>query len=376
MSSRPIEIAREEQAASGVPAPPTLDLGRGWMPDMVVGRVARLLHLPYLAVSLVVGIVLMLPLGQFAPAEADWLLVDSGHWGVGVLRTETDVLFWVLLIGLVTYDLVAMRWMRARSARTLEEVRDVVPGLDDGGRGTFALSRDWRPAVLASLLYVGFMLEEDIRGGHVVAAEGIPIFVVDTVLYAGRIAVLVSFVWTYAASLYGLWRLCRRPLRLVPHLDDAYLGTRPLGRLSLSFAMAFFAGVAIIGLWLAAGGTSRIGTIAFVSTTIAGLVFFFLPLYSVHQQMVVAKHVESARSTARLRRIFRDTKDESGSAPREIDLADLHAAIGWGFVDARVRGIRTWPFDTTIVVRLAMTFALPMLLAVLTKFTVEMVLGV
>jgi len=51
-------------------------------------------------------------------------------------------------------------------------------------------------------------------------------------------------------------------------------------------------------------------------------------------------------------------------------LTDAHAALGWGYVNARIVAIRTWPFSTVIIARLATTFALPMILAVLTRVTV------
>ncbi len=222
---------------------------------------------------------------------------------------------------------------------------------------------------------MAFLLEEDLRGGHAIPADGVAVYVADAVMFVLRWFVLAAFVWMYGASLFGLQRVCRQRLRLVSHLDDPYLGTRPLGRLSLAFAVAFFIGVGIIGLWMAASGAKPLSAAAYVAVTIAGLALFFIPLYSVHLQMAAAKNAEQAASIAQFRRIFHDTRREVETESRGIDLADLHAAIGWGFVDARVRAIHTWPFDTAIVARLVGMFALPMVLAVLTKLAVMVTLG-
>ena len=354
---------------------PVADAPTGWMPDAIVGRIARRLRVPFPAVALVVGVLLMVPLGQLAPTGSDWLLVNKDAWGLGVILGPGDVVFWLLLVALVAYDILGMRWMRARTARALADIRDLAPGVADDGVDLFAAARDWRPAAIAAIVYVAFNLEEDLRGGHLVPGEGVAIYAVDVVLFVLRWFVLAAFVWMYGASLFGLQRVCRRPLRLVPHLDDPFLGTRPLGRLSLAFAVAFFVGVAIIGLWGVASGPTPTNASVFVSVTIAALLLFFLPLYSVHLQMVAAKNAEQAASIERFRRIFDHTRRETAEESRAVELADRHAAIGWGFVDARVRAIHTWPFDTAIVARLVGMFALPMVLAVLTKLAVMITIG-
>jgi hypothetical protein len=367
-------VSSRPSVPEGTPAAAVADALSGWMPDAIVDRIAHRLRVPFLAVALVVGVLLMLPLGQVAPAGSDWLLTNKDAWGMGVIVEPGDVVFWILLVGLVAYDLVAMRWMRARTARTLSDIRDLAPGVANDGRDLFAAARDWRPGAIAATLYVLFHLVEDLHGGHVVPAEGIPFYVADVVAYFLRWFILASFLWMYAASLFGLERVCRQRLRLVTHLDDPFLGTRPLGRLSLAFAVAFYLGIAIIGLWLAATGQDLVNMAVFISVSTVGFLLFFLPLYSVHLQMVAAKNVELARSIARFRRIFDDAQRDDAE-PHQIDLADVHAAIGWGFVDARVRAIHTWPFDTAIVVRLVGMFALPMVLAVLTKIAVMVTLG-
>ena len=344
--------------------------------DEILARASRRLRLPCPVLAAIVSGVVLIPLGQFFPRSM--LLIVSDRPGMGIVHDARDFGYWLLIFGIVFYFLVAIRWMRARAARTLSEVDDLAhdlgPDRSPSGRDPFAWAADGRAPLAAAVLLAVLLAEEQLRNGPgLPGAEGLLVFAVDVAEAALQLFVLFSFVWAYLGSVAGLAAVCRRPLRLVSHLDDPFLGTRPLGNLSVALASAYFVGLSGMALWLYWADIQVLYMVS-IACAFAGLGLFFLPLYAVHVQMVAEKAQESAFSAARFRALFEGSRHAAPMEARTNDLmealVDVHAAIGWGYVNERIAAIRTWPFSTAIIARLATTFALPMLLAVLTRVTV------
>ena len=344
--------------------------------DDVIARAARRTGLPYPVLAAIVSGAVLIPLGQFFPRSM--LLIVSDKAGMGIVHDARDLAYWLLIVGILFYLLMAVRWMRGRAARTLVEIGDLAPGPSPSGRGPFAWTADGRAPLAAAVLLAALFAGEQVRSGQgLPAGWGIVVFAADIAEMVAQLLVLFSFVWAYAGSVAGLVSVCRRPLRLKSHLDDTFLGTRPLGNLSVALASAYFIGLSGMALWLYWADMQALYVIT-VGCACAGLGLFFLPLYAVHEQMVAEKAQESAFAAARFRTLFEGSRHVVPAEARTSDLvaaiAEVHAAIGWGYVNDRIASIRTWPFDTAIIARLATTFALPMLLAVLTRVAVMLAL--
>ena len=343
--------------------------------DDVLARAARRVGLPYPVLAAIVSVLVLIPLGQFFPRTMLLLITDRP----GIVHDARDAAFWLLIVGILFYLLVAIRWMRTRAARTLAEIGDLAPDPSFSGRGPFAWAADGRAPLAAAVLLAALFAEEQVRSGQgLPGGWGLLVFAADVAEMAAQLLVLFAFVWAYLASVAGLVAVCRRPLRLKSHLDDSFLGTRPLGNLSVALASAYFIGLSGVTLWLYWADMQALYVVT-LACACAGLGLFFLPLYAVHEQMVAEKSQESAFAASRFRTLFEGSRHVVPAEARTSDLVEaiteVHAAIGWGYVNDRIAAIRTWPFDTVIIARLATTFALPMLLAVLTRVAVMLALS-
>ena len=345
------------------------------MVDNLLERLSRRLRLPYGVLALAVSVVLFLPLDPISPPGESHLLKNITRPGLGAWTDEVDLAFKVILVALFFYCLVAIRWMRERSARTLVEIADLAPDGEGAGNGPFARAADGRPPLVASLILLVVLLAEHFASGGTVPADWMPVFVLDVAVMAVRAIVIVSFVWVYMGSVAGLTAICRRPLRFVSNLDDPFLGTRPLGDLSLALASAYFIGMAVAAAWLYSAGAQPTLSATWAACTCLGLVLFFFPLRAVHRQMTAKKAELSALSTARLLEILDLSMRVTPAHRSTVELTDLHAAVAWGYVDGRVAAIRTWPFDTVLIARLVSAFAVPILIAVIAHVAILETMG-
>lgn len=340
------------------------------MTATVAERIGVRLRVPYLAACALIAAVLTVPwVAYLAPDAERSLLTNAYNPGMGPFRAVDDVLYKSLLFGVLVYAMWATRFMRERCRATAKAVGELV----DDAEGTF--ERAFRPSgwvappIVAALVLLGAYLVDAAQHGAPVDEAGLPAYLVDVILVAGRFVIVFTFAWFYFASVVGLARVCGRTLRLTPYHRDPLLGTRPLGSLSLSLASVFFAGLVLSAVWIATGAATPAMYGLTFSVMIIGLVLFFMPLNAVHVQMAAQKHRESEALTARYEELFVQP------AGPMAGLDDVRAAVGFGAMSRRVEAIRTWPFDTTILARLATSFVLPIVITIVGRQAILLVLG-
>ena len=346
------------------------------MTSSVAEQIGVRLRVPFLAACILIAAVLTTPwVAYLAPDAESFLLTNIYNPGMGQFRAPDDTLYKALLFGLLIYVLWATRFIRERSRATATAVGALVDDAPATFERAFRSVGRVLPPVVAALVMLGMYLADTIRRGQLVEPALLPAYLLDVAMVACRFVIMFSFVWAYFASVWGLANVCGRPLHLAPYYRDPLLGTRPLGSLSLSLASVFLVGLVLGAVWIAAGAATPALYGLTLSVMTVGVVLFFLPLNAVHVQMATQKRRESDALAGRYEELFIGPTDGSSGAARQTDLEDVRAAVGFRVVRDQVGTIRTWPFDTAILARLATSFFLPIVLTIVGRQAVLLVLG-
>jgi ABC-type multidrug transport system fused ATPase/permease subunit len=167
--------------------------------------------------------------------------------------------------------------------------------------------------------------------------------------------VVGTFIWIYFGSIRGLYELGKKPLKLKSFHEDKTLGTRPVGLLSLSFASLYIIGIglAVLLVLILSPQTSFpffTGLLAIL--ILLGIIFFFFPLYSVHQRMVEVKTREQESVRKQLSKVF-ETRTRSESSEKDLGeaLDRLTKIIAVDVTKGELENIPTWPVDAPIISR-------------------------
>ena len=162
--------------------------------------------------------------------------------------------------------------------------------------------------------------------------------------------VLATFFWVFFYSMFSIYKIGKRPLKLKPYTEDRTLGLRPFGTASLQFTLVYLGIVTFLSLVIILGGVLPLTTALLVLLFYPlGILFFLLPLRSIHQRLTDAKARELAwlepRATAVMERLKEGKAFQSDQQlVNELTMVDI--------VQRDIHQIHTWPFDTSIVVRL------------------------
>ncbi len=253
---------------------------------MAGGLLERVQRVPFWVRAPVTAFVLVAPfVAVIAPGSEAILLTNQYNPGMGIVRTSFDLLYQALLFGVLLYMLLAIRYIRHSEAKAALRMAGLLDDPASVLERAFQPVRWLGPPIAAAALFLTvFVVGAQATISHLGPWDMAP-FLVDLVLIFCRFVITYTFVWTYFASIVGLARVCRHPLRLQPYHRDRLLGTRPLGQLSLSLAATFLIGLALSALWVATGNRSPFLFAIAMGVAIVGLVLFFLPLYAVHVQM-------------------------------------------------------------------------------------------
>ncbi len=162
---------------------------------------------------------------------------------------------------------------------------------------------------------------------------------------------LVTIIWMFTYSMYKIYRVGRRPMKLQSFTQDRTLGLRPFGRASLQLSGVYFSIIALALVITVANGTYGIPLMIFAgSLTVFGIGLFLIPLVSLHAKMTRAKQEAHAWISPQYTKLMEIVRDKGVIA---TDDAVLHRLEGVENINRAIGQIYGWPFDIGIIVRLS-----------------------
>ena len=350
----------EESKSSGAANTLTIsaEAFRGPESPTLAERLILAFRLPYAIGCILVGFVLV---GFVDVVFSKSVQTSSLSAGLAAALAPPSVLTDLL----VAYAFYAPRYMRRRLVEAGRALSPLLPERDVEFRRIFSEVAAPRPQIIAWFLFlVGLLVAVNTAA---ILGTGPSPFVFNAgpgsdLEFAASIygilslavatLALSSVVWTFWSISLGIHRFGGATLAFRPYYEDAFLGLKPLGALSLSLALGYFV---FIGLFLLAvtGSPSTpeladiLGVGGFLSgLVLLGLVLFFLPLRRLHQRMLHQKQQEVARLRPKLAPVF---EDGAGShAPH-----DVGHLFRVDMMDRKVSAMAVWPYDVGILGRLS-----------------------
>ena len=146
-----------------------------------------------------------------------------------------------------------------------------------------------------------------------------------------------TFVWMYARSIRGLYRLGKERLLFASYYEDPLIGMKSLGSLSLSFAWVYFVGITLT--FFSVNPLPLPILLVVLALIVLGIILFFYPTYTVHQKMVQEKHAAEKALRHRVSRIMRSLDHREESPDKIVDLFLFQT------LEQKVPKIAEWPFD-------------------------------
>jgi hypothetical protein len=267
-----------------------------------------------------------------------------------------------LLSVLLFYLLYMIRFMRLRLVAVEPQLLSLLPEGEETFYKVFSRVSSTRPpVVIGAIIMVLFSLQAAPEVPQNFIVFGIaPINLVFLALsYPLWFVIFSTFAWVFFGSIRGLHELGKN-LKLKSFHEDKMLGVRPIGSLSLSFAFTYFIGLGILALipFVLLPNPSSPGYMWLLSLLILlGVIFFFLPLNTIHKKMLEVKNREQ---DALLRQLSKSIQSLNGSKKEVSELSEIWETIGRlttaltvDITKREVAAIPTWPFDAPILGRLA-----------------------
>jgi hypothetical protein len=173
-------------------------------------------------------------------------------------------------------------------------------------------------------------------------------------------------IWTYAYSIYSIWKIGRLPLSMKHFTEDRTLGLRPFGSASLRLTVAYVI-LCLVGSFDAAGLPLSVKLALFAAFALPGLGFFFVPLFGLHKKLTTLKKETMNWVSSEHGIILKEMQAPGGLG--NSALATRLATVK--SVREDVRMIREWPFDNEIIVRLVTLVLVPLVIALGAPFLVH-----
>jgi len=296
---------------------------------------------------------------------------------LGNFDTVSDFLsaFWIVS-ALIIFFIFAMKFSWTRIERLVDYANQMSrdkPGLQIRSplRPTWILLA-WA-GVLGGIIVL-FGLPEDLHG----------VFT-DHILTLGYFFLVSScFLLVYGYSMVTIYRAGKLSLELKPFTEDRMLGLRPFGMVSLRLASVYAIFPIVYSIINSISVTStptglvvgfsgwRLGDAVLTAVlVIIGVGLFFLPLASIHRQLVDAKKREltwiNPQYSNLIHRMKQDSQANKASFADELSLVRQ--------IQSDVHGIREWPFGLGMLSRLVIILLLPPVLTLVGRFLVRVVLN-
>lgn len=273
--------------------------------------------------------------------------LSTGSLTMTVAGAAIGIAFYTGLLYLIRY-----------ARRQLASARDsLAPLLQDGEAGfrrIYGIVHAPLPILGIAAILGGFFWA---IGSHTPGATAVRLVYVAvqmTIICLSTATVL----WTYIVVLWGLRRMGKEPLRLKPYTEDPMLGLRPLGAMSVSASMVYFAMLAVVLLVTLVYPQSPAYLAFLLGMLSLGVLLLVLPLLGIHETMLREKRrVEQALAQEAAREW---TEMEAAPPSSEAGLAELRGLVISlrRFVvheraERKVASLPTWPFDPAVTGRIA-----------------------
>ncbi|HEY6103211.1 MAG TPA: hypothetical protein VI007_08315, partial [bacterium] len=234
--------------------------------------------------------------------------------------------------------LIGARWLW----RTLDEIRPALKALMKEPASRLFEQAGWAagPLLLSVLMSATWTVTDFAR---------YPGWVTAWIAAAQYFAYLPANtgLWMYAVIVADLYQLGRRPLHFHPFEEDRSLGVRPLGSLASRAIFVLSAGL----IPLAVAGVRDARTfIALLIVYVLGIAVMFLALWRIHLQMLAEKTRVLGQARALVAEAIRPITASWTAETLRTQAQVLGAADQ---VERRAAAIQEWPFDETILTRIA-----------------------
>lgn len=280
-------------------------------------------------------------------------LLLAGYWAAGVLvRSEhpeispSAAVFFCAILG---YIVPVFHYIVTRSAVAFD---DLSPLLDAEAREVSAWRRSiseksvrWTATTLACGILAGVIHNSARLGSPVVLVQAMSTSLEELVVAIGVILVWVVMTTVITSLIENAYLFGRLAVRTRFDLYNTSTLT-PFARVAVISTLALIGAQASFSiLWLSPGVDAIDFMPGLVATAVPMVVIFVLPIWQIHRALAQAKHTELERINAAIQAVpMVDPGD-----------ADSLARINPLLVYRReVRQIHAWPFDMSVVMRLAL----------------------
>jgi len=265
-----------------------------------------------------------------------------------------STLDWILWTILAFYMFYVIRYMRLKVVRAESELLPLCPNGEETFHKAFGRVAQRKSQVLLWLLVGSISILYFFRLFRFTGGVYLSLTVATISLFA---VAWGTVFWVYFSSIYGLHVLGQEPLNLKDFREDATLGVRPLGYLSLHLAFVYLSVIAL-GALATSFFPDLFTTASLLAFVIIGGALFFLPLRSMHRTMQKQRVREHSSIRSQFRELVASSKDLGSSEKSLSDLhgllADLKGLMALEIVERKALAIPTWPFDGVILGQLAL----------------------
>ncbi len=254
----------------------------------------------------------------------------------GVISPQNILVFSLANFVMPLYAFYGIRLMRQKILQTMPELRQVAADGTSTADKVFHSTSQLLPAIILAVFFSVLSIAS--FPGQTQHVVGYLSLLVKVFGFAFSMFAYGTFIWIYASSITGLYRLGGKRLRFTPFYEDKHLGMKSLGSVSLSLVWVYFLGIGLVFFSFSPLPLTLI--LALVGLIALGVVLFFLPLHEVHVKMMKEKQAAERALRARLRQVV-ETLESSKESPSE--LTDL---LAFQLLEQKVSKISEWPFDT------------------------------
>jgi hypothetical protein len=300
----------------------------------IIERVANLFPGPFFIKSLLFWTVFGTP-GLLLARYVDTLSIDKTLAIFSQVTVQDVLVFSLANFFIPLYAFIGTRYMQIKITDTIPELEP----LTENGRGTLmklfdSVSRFWPAFILAGTFGAVSLISLPGQTSHVV---GYVSAVIKAVGFCFIMLAYGTFVWMYASSIRGLYRLGKEHLRFVSYYKDPHMGMKPLGSLSLSFAWVYFVGITLT--FFSVNPLPLPILMVVLVLIVLGVILFFYPMYMVHQKMAHEKYAAEKALRFRVSRIMKSLDNRNESMDEIEDLFLFQT------LEKKVSKIAEWPVD-------------------------------